>query len=47
MRTKRKTYGADFKAKMVLDVLEGEKIVNEIASEIKSLKIQKISIYNH
>lgn len=33
MSTKRKTYSADFKAKLVLKVLEGEKTLNEIASE--------------
>lgn len=28
MSTKRKTYSADFKAKLVLKVLEGEKTLN-------------------
>ncbi|MEA2111213.1 MAG: IS3 family transposase [Campylobacterota bacterium] len=32
MSTKRKTYTAEFKAKLVLEVLEGEKTINEIAS---------------
>jgi len=32
MSTKRKTYSAEFKAKLVLEVLEGEKPINEIAS---------------
>lgn len=32
MSTKRKTYSAEFKAKLVLEVLEGEKTLNEIAS---------------
>lgn len=32
MSRKRKTYSADFKAKVVLEVLEGEKTLNEIAS---------------
>ena len=32
MSTKRKTYNAEFKAKLVLEVLEGEKTINEIAS---------------
>ncbi len=32
MSVKRKNYSADFKAKLVLEVLEGEKTVNEIAS---------------
>lgn len=42
MSKKRKVYSADFKAKLVLKVLEGEKTLNEIASEYgvlpKSLK---------
>lgn len=33
MSRKRTTYSADFKAKLVLEVLEGEKTVNEIASK--------------
>ncbi len=33
MSTKRKTYNAEFKAKLVLEVLEGEKTINEIASK--------------
>jgi len=33
MSTKRKVYSADFKAKLVLEVLEGEKTLNEIASK--------------
>jgi putative transposase len=33
MSVKRKSYSADFKAKLVLEVLEGEKTVNEIASD--------------
>jgi putative transposase len=32
MSTKRKAYSAEFKAKLVLEVLEGEKTINEIAS---------------
>jgi len=32
MSTKRKTYSAEFKAKLVLEVLEGAKTINEIAS---------------
>jgi len=32
MSTKRKVYCAEFKAKLVLEVLEGEKTINEIAS---------------
>jgi len=37
MSTKRKTYSADFKAKLVLEVLEGEKAINEIASKYEVL----------
>lgn len=37
MRVKRKTYGADFKAKLVLEVLESEKTLNEIASKYEVL----------
>jgi putative transposase len=33
MSKKRKTYSADFKAKLVLEVLEGEKTINEVASQ--------------
>ena len=33
MSVKRKSYSADFKAKLVLEVLEGEKTINEIASK--------------
>lgn len=32
MSIKRKIYSADFKAKLVLEVLEGAKTINEIAS---------------
>ena len=32
MSRKRTTYSADFKAKIVLEVIEGEKTLNEIAS---------------
>lgn len=32
MRVKWKTYSADFKAKLVLEVLNGEKTINEISS---------------
>ncbi|MEA2028094.1 MAG: transposase, partial [Campylobacterota bacterium] len=35
--TKRKIYSADFKAKLVLEVLEGEKTLNEIASQYEIL----------
>ena len=37
MSTKRKSYSADFKAKLVLEVLEGEKTINEIASKYEVL----------
>lgn len=33
MSKKRKTYSADFKAKLVLELLEGERTLNEIASQ--------------
>ncbi|DAB29388.1 MAG TPA: hypothetical protein CFH84_09695 [Sulfurimonas sp. UBA12504] len=39
MSTKRKSYSADFKAKLVLEVLEGEKTVNEIASVYEVLPV--------
>jgi len=39
MSTKRKTYNADFKAKLVLEVLEGEKAINEIASKYEVLPV--------
>jgi len=39
MSVKRKTYSADFKAKLVLEVLEGEKTVNEIASAYEVLPV--------
>jgi putative transposase len=37
MSKKRKSFSADFKAKLVLEVLEGEKTVNEIASRYEVL----------
>jgi len=37
MSTKRKTYRADFKAKVVLEVLEAEQTINEIASKYELL----------
>ena len=39
MSTKRKIYNADFKAKLVLEVLEGEKTINEIASRYEVLPV--------
>ena len=43
MSTKRKSYSADFKAKLVLEVLEGEKTINEIAS---AYEVMPISLKN-
>lgn len=37
MSRKRKTYSADFKAKLVLELLEGDKTLNEIASKYEVL----------
>ncbi|MCF6173337.1 MAG: transposase [Campylobacteraceae bacterium] len=37
MSRKRTTYSADFKAKIVLEVLEGEKTINELASKYSLL----------
>jgi len=37
MSTKRKTYPAEFKAKLVLEVLEASQTVNEIASKYEIL----------
>jgi len=37
MSTKRKIYSAEFKAKLVLEVLAGEKTLNEIASKYEVL----------
>ena len=37
MSTKRKVYSAEFKAKLVLQVLEGENTINEIASKYEIL----------
>ena len=37
MSTKRKVYTADFKSKLVLEVLEGEKTLNEISSKYEIL----------
>lgn len=34
MSTQRKTYSADFKAKAALEALKGQRLVNEIASEL-------------
>jgi transposase-like protein len=43
MSVKRKSYSADFKEKLVLEILEGEKTVNEIASKYE---IQPLSLKN-
>ena len=37
MSTKRKTYSAEFKAKVVLEVLEGDQTINKIASKYELL----------
>ena len=37
MSTKRKTYSAAFKAKVVLEVLEAEQTINEIATKYELL----------
>jgi len=39
MSVKRKSYNADFKAKLVLEVIEGEKTINEIASHYEVLPV--------
>ena len=39
MSVKRKSYSADFKAKLVLEVLEDEKTINEIASKYEVLPV--------
>ena len=39
MSRKRKVYSADFKAKLVLEVLEGELTLNEIASKYEILPV--------
>ena len=39
MSTKRKTYNADFKSKLILQVLEGEQTLNEIASKYEILPV--------
>jgi putative transposase len=39
MSTKRKTYSAEFKSKLVLEVLEGVKTINEIASRYEVLPV--------
>ena len=37
MSRKRKTYSTEFKAKLVLEIIEGEKTLNEIASKYEIL----------
>jgi putative transposase len=39
MSTKRKSYSAEFKAKLVLEVLEGNKTINESASVYEILPV--------
>ena len=41
MSTKRKTYSAEFKAKVVLEVLEGEMTLNQIASKYELSSLNK------
>lgn len=36
MSRKRKTYSVDFKAKLVLELLEGDKTLNEVASKYEA-----------
>jgi len=47
MSTKRKRYSADFKAKLVLKVLEGDKTINEIASEYEIIPKNLINWKQH
>ena len=42
MSKKRKSFSADFKAKLVLEVLEGEKTINEIASKYEVLPVSLV-----
>ena len=37
MSKKRKTYSADFKSKVILELLEGNKTINELASSYEVL----------
>ena len=39
MSVKRKSYSANFKAKLVLEALEGEKSINKIASKYEVLPV--------
>ena len=47
MSVKRKSYSADFKAKLVLEVLEGEKTINQIASKYGVLPVSLKSWKKH
>ena len=47
MSTKRRRYSADFKAKLVLKVLEGDKTINEIASEYEIIPKNLINWKQH
>ena len=47
MSVKRKSYSADFKAKLVLEVLESEKTINEIASAYEVLPVSDVSTIYH
>ena len=47
MSAKRKSFSADFKAKLVLEVIEGEKTINEIASKYGVLPVSLKSWKKH
>ena len=47
MSVKRKSFSADFKAKLVLEVIEGEKTINEIASKYGVLPVSLKSWKKH
>ncbi|HIP26398.1 MAG TPA: IS3 family transposase, partial [Flavobacteriaceae bacterium] len=47
MSVKRKSFSADFKAKLVLEVLEGEKTISEIASKYGVLPVSLKSWKKH
>jgi putative transposase len=47
MSTKRKRYSADFKAKLVLKAIEGDKTINEIASEYEIIPKNLINWKQH
>ena len=47
MSSKRRRYSADFKAKLVLKVLEGDKTINQIASEYEIIPKNLINWKQH